>query len=52
MMAVLVDITTGQFVSTDDLGNLCEWLNAMEECEQDVSHLEIYPEDEAYAIFG
>ncbi len=52
MVAVLVDTTTGKFIATDDVGNLSEWLNAMQECEQDVAHLSIYPEDEAYAIFG
>lgn len=47
-MGILVNVVTGEFVCHDDVGNLCEWLNAMSECEQDVSMYRVYLEDDAY----
>jgi hypothetical protein len=47
-MGILVDMTTGEFVDTGDFGNLCEYVNALNEME--VEHnLRVFLEDEAYA---
>lgn len=51
-MGVIVNIKTGEFVETGDLGNLAEWLNAMHEMEMEIDHLRLYAEDDAYAVFA
>ena len=51
-MGVIVDIRTGEFVATGDLGNLAEELNAMYEMEMDIEHLRLHAEDDAYAIYA
>ena len=51
-MGVIVDIRTGEFVATGDLGNLAEELNAMYEMEMDIEHLRLHVEDDAYAIYA
>ena len=52
MNAYIVDKRTGEFVASGDYGNLAEELNAMQECEMDVSHLQLLVDDEAYALYG
>ena len=51
-MGVIVNINTGEFIATGDFGNLAEELNPLMEMEVDCSHLRLYPEDEAYAVFA
>ena len=51
-MGVIVDIRTGEFVATGDIGNLAEHLQAMYEMEMEVEHLRLHLEDDAYAIYA
>jgi len=47
-MGILVDMKTGEFVMNDDIGNLLEYVNALN--EMGISHnFVVYPHDEAYA---
>jgi hypothetical protein len=52
MNGIVVDTRTGEFVAAGDLGNLAEAIQALYECDQDVSHYQILPEDEAYAEYA
>lgn len=47
-MGYIVDVRTGAVVESGDIGNLAELLNAMSECEIDVSHLRLFVEDDLY----
>ena len=49
-MGVIVNVKTGEFVATGDIGNLAETLMVLEEMGR-ADDLRIYPEDEAYAEF-
>lgn len=50
-MGILVDVSTGKFLDTGCLGNLLEYVNALNEME--IEHtLAVYSEDEAYAEFA
>lgn len=47
-MGVLVDMTTGKIVKTGDIGNLCEYVNALNECGIEHNY-RIFLEDDVYA---
>lgn len=47
-MGILVDMNTGAFVDAGDIGNLCEYVNALNEMEVD-HNLRVFLEDDAYA---
>ena len=47
-MGILVNIVSGKFVEFGDIGNLFEYLNALNECGEDTSMFRIYSEDGAY----
>ena len=49
-MGIIVNVKTGEFVATGDLGNLADTLMVLSEMGS-ADHLRIYPEDEAYAEF-
>jgi hypothetical protein len=47
-MATLIDMKTGEFLEVGDLGNLLEYVNALD--EMGVEHnLEVFLDDNAYA---
>lgn len=47
-MGILVDMKTGEFVMNDDIGNLLEYVNALNELG--IPHnFVVYPHDDAYA---
>lgn len=50
-MGVLVNELTGEFVDSGCFGNLCEYVNALNEMGVD-HNLVVHLEDEAYAIYA
>jgi hypothetical protein len=52
MNAIVVDVRNGEFVAHGEYGNLAEELFLMRECEEDISHLHLLPEDEAYSVYA
>lgn len=51
VMGVLVNELTGEFVDSGCFGNLCEYVNALNEMGVD-HNLVVHLEDEAYAIYA
>ena len=49
-MGVIVDVRSGEFVATGDIGNLAEELMVRHEMGQ--THLQLFLEDDAYAEFA